>query len=208
MLTPTRSVDNVKICTSSKIYPWSHLYPTRQLPRLYLIACLLSLTTVGISSCSSPPTPVVENSPSLSPSPAASPPPPPPSQPLTPPKTPPYPTANQVVVNVYKIDTQCQELLPEKTTLAKDKAIEAAISKLLEERDSADFRLAGYRLNLQNGVATVDLRVAPSSKRDFNSLSSCEQLALFGGIRKTLTSNRQWQVKSVRFTSNGEEILL
>ena len=177
--------------------------------RLYPIACLLSLTAVGISSCSSPPTPVVENSPSLSPSPTVPvSPPPPPSQPLTPPKTPPYPTANQVVVNVYRIDNQCQELLPEKTTLAKDKAIEAAISKLLEERDSADFRLSGYRLNLQNGVATVDLRVAPESKRDFNSLSSCEQLALFGGIRKTLTSNRQWQVKSVRFTSDGQEIVL
>ncbi|MBD2021984.1 hypothetical protein H6F43_17535, partial [Leptolyngbya sp. FACHB-36] len=60
----------------------------------------------------------------------------------------------------------------------------------------------------RNGVATVDLRLPANAKRRFVSLSTCEQLALFGSIRKTLTSNRQWKIKSVRFTEKGQPIVL
>ncbi len=88
--------------------------------------------------------------------------------------------------------------------------IEAAVGKVLEARNSADFTVAGYRIDIDpsTGVATVDMRLTPGSQRRFVSMSSCEQFALFGSLRRTLTENRQWGINEVRFTDRGEEIIL
>ncbi|MBD2203800.1 GerMN domain-containing protein [Calothrix sp. FACHB-1219] len=117
-------------------------------------------------------------------------------------------TSNQTTdVTLYTSDTQCQQLIPQKVPVSADEPVKAAVGKILEKRDSGDFSLSSYRINVKNGVATVDLRVAPNSKRQIASLSSCEQFALFGSVRKTLTSNAQWKIKDVRFTERGEEIV-
>ncbi|HEY9747903.1 MAG TPA: sporulation/spore germination protein [Allocoleopsis sp.] len=117
---------------------------------------------------------------------------------------------NTITVNIYKVDSQCETLVPEKATVSAQQPMEAAISKALAQWDTADFSLAGYRVSVdpQSRVATVDLRVNPNSKRQLESLSSCEQLALLGAINKTLTGNPQWRVESVRFTEQGEELVL
>jgi hypothetical protein len=111
-------------------------------------------------------------------------------------------------VTLYTIDSQCDKLVPQTTSVSADEPIAGAVGKILEKRDNGDFNLSSYRVNVKNGVATVDLRVAPNSKRVLSSLSSCEQTALFGSLRKTLTSNSQWKIKDVRFTEKGEEIVL
>jgi PBP1b-binding outer membrane lipoprotein LpoB len=111
-------------------------------------------------------------------------------------------------VTLYTIDSQCQNLVPQTTSVSAEEPIAAAIGKILEKRDNGDFNLSGYRVNVKNGIATVDLRLAPNSKRMLSSLSSCEQTALFGSLRKTLVSNPQWKIKDVRFTEKGEEIVL
>ncbi len=113
-----------------------------------------------------------------------------------------------VPVSVYKVDNQCRNFVAEKTAVAANQPIAGAVGKVLENADSADFSLSGYRVNVAAGVATVDLRVAPNSKRKLVSLSSCEQMAIFGSLRKTLTSNAQWKIKSVRFTDRGKEVVL
>jgi Sporulation and spore germination len=111
-------------------------------------------------------------------------------------------------VTLYTIDSQCQNLVPQTTAVSSDEPIAGAVGKILEKRDNGDFNLSSYRVNVKNGIATVDLRIAPNSKRTLSSLSSCEQTALFGSLRKTLTSNPQWKIKDVRFTEKGEEIVL
>lgn len=98
--------------------------------------------------------------------------------------------------------------MAEKTAVSASQPIAGAVGKVLENADSADFSLSGYRVNVVSGVATVDLRVAPDSKRKLVSLSSCEQMAIFGSLRKTLTSNAQWKIKSVRFTDRDKEVIL
>ncbi|MBD1894273.1 sporulation/spore germination protein [Coleofasciculus sp. FACHB-129] len=120
------------------------------------------------------------------------------------------PSKNNVTVTIYQPDTQCEALVPEKVDVSAVESVQAAVGKVLEERDTADFNLAGYRVivNPSNRVATVDLRIAPGSQRKFVSLSSCEQFALFGSLRKTLTANSQWKIKDVRFTEQGEDISL
>nr|WP_230968546.1 sporulation/spore germination protein [Nostoc sp. WHI] len=111
-------------------------------------------------------------------------------------------------VTIYTSDTQCQELIPEKVLVPAEEPVTNVVGKIIEKRDTSDFSLSGYRVNIKNGIATVDLRISPQSKRQIASLSSCEQFALFGSLRKTLTSNAQWNIKEVRFTERGQDIIL
>lgn len=117
-------------------------------------------------------------------------------------------TSKTTNVTLYTSDTQCQEFISEKVSVPAEEPVTNVVSKILEKRDTSDFSLSGYRVNIKNGVATVDLRISPESKRQIASLSSCEQFALFGSLRKTLTSNSQWNIKEVRFTERGEDIVL
>lgn len=117
-------------------------------------------------------------------------------------------TSKTTNVTMYTSDTQCQELIPEKVSVPAEEPVTNVVSKILEKRDTSDLSLSGYRVNIKNGIATVDLRISPDSKRQIASLSSCEQFALFGSLRKTLTSNAQWNIKEVRFTERGEDIVL
>lgn len=112
-----------------------------------------------------------------------------------------------VSIAVYKLDNQCKGFVSEKVLVPAAQPITKAIAKVLENTDSGDFSLAGYRVNVALGVATIDLRLPANSKRRFNSLSNCEQLALFGSLRRTLTNNKQWKIKTVKFTDRGKAIV-
>ncbi|MEA5503320.1 sporulation/spore germination protein [Halotia wernerae UHCC 0503] len=116
-------------------------------------------------------------------------------------------TAKTANVTLYTSDVQCQKLIPQKVLVPAAEPVTGAVGKIIEERDTADLSLAGYRVKVKNGIATVDLRLSPQSKRQLVSLSSCEQFALFGSLRKTLTSNAQWNIKEVRFTEGGKEVV-
>ncbi|MDB9474999.1 hypothetical protein [Dolichospermum circinale] len=111
-------------------------------------------------------------------------------------------------VTLYTSDDQCQELIAKKAEVSAAEPMNEAIGKILKEQNTADFSVSGYRINVKNRVATVDIRVSPESKRQLSSLSSCEQFALFGSVRKTLMSNSEWKIKDVRFTERGEDITL
>lgn len=177
----------------------------------YFVPFILVAIAVNLSSCSSSPTstPNTISSPTPSQSPSigrlraknsdsGS------STPQNTPDTAPR-TTN---VTLYTSDTQCQALIPQKVAVPLQAPISGSVGKILEQHDSGDLSLSGYRVNVKNGVATVDLRVSPQSRRQLASLSSCEQFALFGSLRKTLTSNPQWNIKQVRFTQRGESVQL
>lgn len=119
-------------------------------------------------------------------------------------------STNMVPVTIYRADSQCQTLVSEKVVVPARNPVDAAVGKVLKQADSGDFDLTGYRVkvNAKNGVATVDLRRTPDSQRQFVSLSTCEQFALFGSLRKTLTDNSQLKIKDVRFTEQSQEIKL
>lgn len=119
-------------------------------------------------------------------------------------------TTRTVPVNIYRPDSQCQTLVSEKVAVPAASPVNAAVGKVLKEADSGDFDLAGYRVNVNanSRIATIDLRLSPDSQRQFVSLSTCEQFALFGSLRKTLTDNSQLKIKDVRFTQQGQEIKL
>lgn len=113
-----------------------------------------------------------------------------------------------ITLNIYRTDSQCETLIPEPVTVAAETPVTASVGTVVTQVSSGDLDLAGYRVNLNNGIATIDLRLSPDSQRQFVSLSMCEQLALFGSIRKTLLENPRLNIKDVRFTDKGQEIVL
>jgi hypothetical protein len=93
---------------------------------------------------------------------------------------------------------------PQNTLDPRGKAVDA----IVRSQQNVDLKLTGFSLSVtEAGDATVDLMRSPDSKRQFESLSTCEQLSLFGSIEETLTKNPEFQVKSVKFTENGQEIV-
>ncbi|CAD5936313.1 hypothetical protein PCC9214_01627 [Planktothrix tepida] len=168
----------------------------------FLTRCLVGVTILSLSSCGTPPVDT-PTQPQVSPEATISPstPPEPQKQALSP--------ANTVPVTIYQVDNQCSELIPRQITVPKEQALETAISEVLEQQSSSDFPL-NYRINVDKNqqIVTIDFRVPTTAERTFNSLSSCEQLALFGSLRQTITSNPDWQINDVIFTEQGEEITL
>jgi hypothetical protein len=154
--------------------------------QVLLIVLLLGVISTGLKGCRSP---VVPPSPTIvTPTPSVS------------------PTAPQTTVTVYKANSQCDQYEPSPVQVPADSALDAAVGEVIKAQSQVDFAIAGYRVNVNQGVATVDFRVAPDSPRQIVSLSSCEQFVLFGGISETLTKNPQFQIKEVRFSDRGEEI--
>lgn len=119
------------------------------------------------------------------------------------------PEPDTITVNIYQIDSQCENFIPIPVFIPAEESLEATVKQVLEWQDSRDFNW-GYRVKVDrhSGVATIDLRVSTNSLRQITSLSSCEQMALFGGLRKTLTGNSIWNIKEVRFTEDDIEIWL
>lgn len=116
---------------------------------------------------------------------------------------------NTVTVTVYKVDNLCQTLKPETVTGPENRLMSSAIDEILKQQVFASLSLVGYRLRIDRhlGVATMDLRATGNSRQKLQNLSSCQMLGLFGGVRQTLTSYAPWQVKTVRFTELGEDIV-
>lgn len=109
-------------------------------------------------------------------------------------------------VNIYQIDSQCLQLVAEKSKIPLKDSLETVIKQIIDNFNSGDFQITGYRLTTHQNIATIDLRIAIDAPRQLSSLSLCEQLALLGALRKTLTSNKQWHINDVKFTQQGQEI--
>ncbi|MEG3850339.1 hypothetical protein QT971_24395 [Microcoleus sp. herbarium19] len=116
---------------------------------------------------------------------------------------------NTLTVAVYKVDNQCQTLKPETVTGPDNQLMSSAVNEVLNQQIFSSLGLVGYRLRVDRelGIATVDLRAAGNSRQKLQNLSSCQMLGLFGGVRQTLISNASWQIKTVRFTEVGEDLL-
>lgn len=116
---------------------------------------------------------------------------------------------NTVTVTVYKVDNLCQTLKPETVTGQDNQLMSSAVHEVLKQEIFASLGLVGYRLKIDRdlGIATVDLRASGNSRQKLQNLSSCQMLGLFGGVRQTLTSYAPWQIKTVRFTELGQDIV-
>ena len=116
--------------------------------------------------------------------------------------------SEMVTVSVYTIDDQCNEFIENTVQVPGDQAISEAVGQAMGAVEYNAFKLDGYQVNVSGSTAVVDMRLSPSSERQFVSLSSCEQRALFGSVEETLLNNPDWNVKDVKFTDGGKELVL
>ncbi|MEA5419931.1 hypothetical protein VB712_11930 [Spirulina sp. CCNP1310] len=118
------------------------------------------------------------------------------------------PTTTMATLEVYLPDANCETLVPTQVEAAQTD-MEGAIAIVIDHFNTADYAIAGYRvaLNPQTHTATIDLRTPPNS-RPLQTLSACQQFALFGSLRQTLTHHATWQIQTVEFTQQGEAIVL
>ena len=116
---------------------------------------------------------------------------------------------NTVTLTVYKVDNLCQSLNPETITGPDNQLMSSAVNEVLNQQIFSSLGLVGYRLKIDRdlGIATIDLRATGNSRQKLQNLSSCQMLGLFGGVRQTLSNYAPWQIKTVRFTELGEDIL-
>jgi hypothetical protein len=116
---------------------------------------------------------------------------------------------NTVTVKVYKVNKLCQTLKPETVTGQDNQLMSSVVNEVLKQQIFASLGLVGYRLRIDRdlGIATLDLRALGNSRQKLQNLSSCQMLGLFGGVRQTLTSYAPWQIKTVRFTELGQDIV-
>ncbi|MEM6450087.1 MAG: hypothetical protein AAF703_07230 [Cyanobacteria bacterium P01_D01_bin.105] len=116
--------------------------------------------------------------------------------------------SEMVTVSVYTIDEQCNEFVQKTVQVPGDQAISEAVGKAMGAIEYNAFKLEGYQVDVTGNTAIVDMKLSPGSERQFVSLSSCEQRALFGSVEETLLNNPEWEVNAVKFTHGGKELIL
>ncbi len=119
---------------------------------------------------------------------------------------------NTMTVTLFTPTETCETFQGEERAIASDKAISQIVHTLLTTQtpNLLDFELAGYRLrsDTNGNHVTIDFRRKPGAQRQFISLSMCEQLVLFGSLRKTLLENPTLHIDTVQFTEQGRPIEL
>ena len=120
----------------------------------------------------------------------------------------PEPTEPMVTVTRYKIDNQCNTLVPEDLDVPAAAPLDKTIAEIVGDRSNGDFRIAGYRIKLDEATkaATLDFRLPIDSPRSIYSLSHCEQFALLGELRETLIANADWDIQTVNFQVQGQDL--
>ncbi|MCU0548823.1 MAG: GerMN domain-containing protein [Leptolyngbya sp. Prado105] len=111
-----------------------------------------------------------------------------------------------LTVNIFELDSQCNKFKATKSTVPANQPVTQAIAQTLQRANSESLDVAGYRVKVKSGTATIDFRPVPNARKSLTTLANCEQLALFGSVRRTLTQNPTLKIKSVRFTDRGQPI--
>ncbi|MGB0562861.1 MAG: hypothetical protein ACPGVO_13810 [Spirulinaceae cyanobacterium] len=106
----------------------------------------------------------------------------------------------QPTVQVYRAAADCETFAVE-TVAVPEATLEQAVGAAIAQFQTADFPIAGYRVQTQpeQKTATIELRLAPDAPRRFDSLSLCEQFALFGSLRQTATQFAPEEIQTVEF---------
>ena len=117
------------------------------------------------------------------------------------------PNIPTVIVTRYKIDNQCNNLIPEDLSVPAENSLDEMIGEIVSDRSNGDFRIAGYRINRDEATKTLtlDFRLPIDSPRSIYSLSHCEQFALLGELRETLIANSEWNIETVNFKVQGQD---
>lgn len=107
-----------------------------------------------------------------------------------------------VQVPIWVIDEQCSELVEKVVELEAGHSADDLVGEVLAEgwsQASLEIERHNVTIDTTTGTAMVELYHVADSSRTFSSLSSCENFALFRGIKDTLIANEAFGIESVEF---------
>ncbi len=115
-----------------------------------------------------------------------------------------------ISVTIFLADDQCQKMVPKEVKVSPESPVAGAVTEVVSQIRIKDLDLEKPEIAVDfgNKSAAIDLRLSANSKRNFDSLSSCEKFVLFDSLRSTLTKNTKWSIKTVKFTNQGKTIEL
>ena len=116
-------------------------------------------------------------------------------------------SASTVPIEIYRMDSGCNALVPKMEDLPKEKALDAAVGAVIRHSNSADFTVSDYGITKEGNSATIVLRLPPTAKRPFTAMSACEQMSLFGALRATIVGRSDWKIRDVQFSDGKKEIV-
>lgn len=120
------------------------------------------------------------------------------------------PPGELVGITYYLPDDTCDGF-EERTAIAHPRNLDDIATTLLEDPrltlEGLDLSAYSVSRSTPDTIA-IDFTIALDSQRQFVSLSSCEQMMLFGSLRSTFLDNPALGVEAIEFTEQGNPIAL
>lgn len=116
-------------------------------------------------------------------------------------------TRTYIPTTIYLPDPQTYRLEPQIVPVDSDAPVAGIVGQIISSYEGQEVGIEGYDVAVDqaNQVARVNFDVdSERNGREFYSLSSANQVALFESIRETLLTNPEYQIDEIIFSANGE----
>lgn len=116
-------------------------------------------------------------------------------------------TRTYIPTTIYLPDPETYRLVPQTIPVDADAPVAGIVGQIISSYDGQDVGIEGYDVAVDqpNQIARVNFDVnSDRNGREFYSLSSANQVALFESIRETLLTNPDYQINEIIFSANGE----
>lgn len=116
-------------------------------------------------------------------------------------------TRTYIPTTIYLPDPQTYRLEPQTVPVDSDAPVSGVVGQIIRSYEGQEVGIEGYDVAVDQAsqVARVNFDVdSERNGREFYSLSSANQVALFESIRETLLTNPDYQINEIIFSANGE----
>ncbi len=116
-------------------------------------------------------------------------------------------TRTYIPTTIYLPDPDTYRLIPQTVPVDSNAPVAGAVGQIINSYEGQDIGIEGYNVAVDqpNQIARVNFDIdSERNGREFYSLSSANQVALFESIRETLLTNPDYQIDEIIFSANGE----
>lgn len=116
-------------------------------------------------------------------------------------------TRTYIPTTIYLPDPQTYRLEPQTVPVDSNAPVAGIVGQIIGSYEGQEVGIEGYDVAVDqaNQIARVNFDISSERNgREFYSLSSANQVALFESIRETLLTNPEYQINEIIFSANGE----
>lgn len=116
-------------------------------------------------------------------------------------------TRTYIPTTIYLPDPQTYQLEPQTVPVDSNAPVAGVVGQIINSYEGQEVGIEGYDVAVDQAsqIARVNFDVSGERNgREFYSLSSANQVALFESIRETLLTNPEYQINEIIFSANGE----